>query len=302
MTAGALAPSLPPGPESGGDERRARILGLAAGPRLAARFCALAFNLTFFCQELFLVIPKALLPGVHATLTHNNHDWTGSDPRVELLQGTGAIADLIVGLVFAGLLAGSARRSMPTSTTAVRLFLFWMAFQGLYQFLSQMVIGTILPQNDVGRALTYLGFGSGAKGATGLLALAAMIAAGIWLMRKAIALIATANETASGIARLGFIFRAVTLPALLSVLLLIPFREPRNIVEVALIPVIVSVCGVIWIQAGAGFGTVSPQPARPAPSLTIPLAALLLVLGFSFSSCSGRASRFRDKLLMATVL
>ena len=51
-------------------------------------FCALAFNLTFFFQELFLVIPKALLPGVHATLYHNNHDWTGSDPRVELLQGT----------------------------------------------------------------------------------------------------------------------------------------------------------------------------------------------------------------------
>ena len=104
-----------------------------------------------------------------------------SDPRVELLQGTGAIADLIVGLVFAGLLAGSAQRSMTA-----RLFLFWMAFQGLYQFLSQMVIGTILPQNDVGRALTYLGFGSGAKWAAGLLALAAMIGAGIWLMRKAI--------------------------------------------------------------------------------------------------------------------
>ncbi len=242
-------------------------------------FCTLAFNLTFFCQELFLVIPKALLPGVHATLYHNNHDWTGHDPRVELLQGTGAIADLIVGLVFAGLLAGSARRSMPTSTTW-RLFLFWMAFQGLYQFLSQMVIGTILPQNDVGRALTYLGFGSGAKWAAGLLALAAMIGVGIWLMRKAIALIATASETASGIARLGFIFRAVTLPALLSVLLLIPFREPRNIVEVALIPVIVSVCGVIWIQLSAGFGPVPPQPARPAPSLAIPLAALLLVLAF----------------------
>jgi hypothetical protein len=238
-------------------------------------FCALAFNLTFFFQELFLVIPKALLPGVHATLFHNNHGWTGTDPRVELLQGTGAIADLVVGLVFAGLLAGSARRSITA-----RLFLFWMAFQGLYQFLSQMVIGTILPQNDVGRALAVLGFGSGAKWATGLLALAAMIGAGIWLMRKAIALIATAGETDSGIARLGFVFRAVTLPALLSVLLLIPFREPRNIVEVALIPVIVTVCGVIWIQASAGFGPVSTQPPRDAPSLAIPLAALLLVLAF----------------------
>src|ERR1700749_3127303 len=135
-------------------------------------FCVLAFNLTFFLQELFLVIPKALLPGVHATLYHNNHDWTGNDPRVELLQGTGAIADLAVGLLFSWLLAHVRQRSITA-----RLFLFWMAFQGLYQFLSQMVLGTILPQNDVGRALTYLGFSSGAKLATGLLALAAMIGA-----------------------------------------------------------------------------------------------------------------------------
>ena len=238
-------------------------------------FCALAFNLTFFIQELFLVIPKALLPGVHATLFHNNHDWTGNDPRVELLQGTGAIGDLVVGLVFSALLTRAAQWSITA-----RLFLFWMAFQGLYQFFSQMVIGTILPQNDVGRALTYLGFSSSMKWVTGLLALAAMIAAGIWLMHKAVALIATNSETANAGARLSFIFRAVTLPALVSVLLLIPFREPRNIVEVMLIPVIVTVCGVIWIQASAAFGPVSLQPARPAPSFVIPLAALLVVLAF----------------------
>jgi hypothetical protein len=243
----------------------------------ATLFCALAFNLSFFVQELFLVVPKAMVPGLHATLYHNNHDWTGDAPIVPLLQGTGAIGTLIVGLVFAGLLAGAARRSMPPSTTA-RLFLFWMAFQGLYQFLSQIVIGTILPQNDVGRALGYLGFSSIAKWAAGLLALAAMIAAGVWLMRKAIALIGTAHETARGTARLGFIFRIVTLPALLSVPLLIPFREPRNIVEVLLIPAIVTVCGILWIQLSAGFGPVSPQPARSAPSILIPFGALLLVL------------------------
>ena len=192
----------------------------------ATLFCALAFNLTFFVQELFLVIPKAMVPGLHATLYHNNHNWTGDAPIVPLLQGTGAIGTLIVGLVFAGLLAGSARRSTPPSTTG-RLFLFWMTFQGLYQFLSQVMLGTILPQNDVGRALGTLGFGSGAKWAIGLLALAAMIGVGIWLMRKAIALIGTASETVRGIARLGFILRTVSLPALLSVAVLIPFREPR---------------------------------------------------------------------------
>jgi hypothetical protein len=38
--------------------------------------CALAFNLTFFWQELWLVIPKALTPGPHPVLYHNDHGWT----------------------------------------------------------------------------------------------------------------------------------------------------------------------------------------------------------------------------------
>jgi hypothetical protein len=41
---------------------------------------ALAFNLVFFVQELFLVVPKALTPGLHPTLYHNNHHWTGDNP------------------------------------------------------------------------------------------------------------------------------------------------------------------------------------------------------------------------------
>jgi hypothetical protein len=64
------------------------------------------------------------------------------------------------------------------------------------------------------------------------------------------------------------------------VLLLIPFREPRNMVEVAILPLIVMVSGILWIQFGAGFASVSAQPARPSPSLLIPFAALLLVLAF----------------------
>jgi len=58
------------------------------------------------------------------------------------------------------------------------------------------------------------------------------------------------------------------------------FREPRNIVEVAILPLIVMLSGVIWIEASAGFGPVSSQPARPAPSLAIPAGALLLVMAF----------------------
>ena len=39
----------------------------------SALLYTLAYNLTFFIQELFLVLPKALTPGLHPTLLHNNH-------------------------------------------------------------------------------------------------------------------------------------------------------------------------------------------------------------------------------------
>jgi hypothetical protein len=41
----------------------------------SALLYALAFNLTFFIQELFLVLPKALTPGLRPILFHNNHRW-----------------------------------------------------------------------------------------------------------------------------------------------------------------------------------------------------------------------------------
>lgn len=239
----------------------------------SALTATLAFNLVFFVQELALVVPKAFVPGVHVWLYHNNHHWEGDAPILPLLQGTGAIGTLVTGLIFAALLAGTAHRA-----TGARLFLFWMTFQGLYQCLSQIALGTILPQNDVGMALGYLGLGSGAKWAIGLLALTAMIGVGLWLMRQAVTRIALPSETQSGLGRMGFVFRVVTLPALVSVLLLIPYREPRNIVEVLLIPVIVTVSGLIWIQASAWTGPRAENTTRETPNLLYPVAALAAVL------------------------
>src|SRR5690606_22846652 len=42
----------------------------------SALLYTIAFNLVFFIQELFLVLPKAFTPGLRPTLYHNNHDWT----------------------------------------------------------------------------------------------------------------------------------------------------------------------------------------------------------------------------------
>src|SRR3546814_11139599 len=53
----------------------------------SALIYTLAFNLVFFTQELFLVVPKALTPGLRPTLYHNNHGWEGDHPLASLFQG-----------------------------------------------------------------------------------------------------------------------------------------------------------------------------------------------------------------------
>jgi hypothetical protein len=236
-------------------------------------FCTLAFNLVFFGQELLLTLPKAFVPGVHVTLYHNNHKWTGDNPILSLLQGTGGLADLAMGLIFAVWLDRAGARSMT-----MRLFLFWMAIQGLYQGLSQLVIGAIVPGNDMGMAFGYLGLGAGTKRFIAVLGLTAMVAVGFWLARTAVRLLATTSESLSAGARMGFLFRIAMLPALVSGPLLIPFRTPRNMIELVIFPSLLMVFGAIWIWIGAGLSPATPRPARPSASLVIPLAALILLL------------------------
>src|SRR5258708_25965187 len=98
---------------------------------------ALAFNLTFIIQELFLVIPKALTPGLRPILFHNNHTWAGENPLASLFQGTGALAIFVTGLICALLV-----RHRPARSAGARLFLIWMAYNGFLQSLPQVVIGS----------------------------------------------------------------------------------------------------------------------------------------------------------------
>jgi|SRR5579859_4404138 len=218
----------------------------------SALLCAIAFNLTYFWQELWLVIPKALTPGLHPILYHNDHSWSGTSPIVELLQGTGAIATLVSGLIFLGL-------------KGQRLFFFWMAFEGLFQSLSQLAIGTLLPGNDVGRALGYLHIDQTGKWA--LLALAGILMA----------------SAGAALAKIQPPVWETLLAGLLAPLLIIPFRLPRNLVEVLLIPVIVQFCGLIFLLLGALFLNSSrtyqtPPPVQPAVALLVLLAVFQLIL------------------------
>ncbi len=240
----------------------------------SALLYALAFNLIFFIQELFLVLPKALTPGLHPTLFHNNHRWEGNNPLASLLQGTGALAIFATGVICAFLV----KRRVGSTTTA-RLFLIWMACNGFLQSLPQVVVGSVEPRNDVGMAMDYLRFGAPAKTAAALAALIAIAAVALWLRGPLLSLAQNAGEIADGRARTRFMFRAATLPATAAILLIIPFRVPRNWIEVVAVPVVVTAVGIAWIQAGAWAVTdVKASGNLGSTSIIYASSALLILL------------------------
>ena len=236
----------------------------------------LAFNLTFFIQELFLVLPKALTPGLRPTLYHNNHSWEGTNPLAALFQGTGALATLSLGLFCLWLLRRPRQRSGST-----RLWLFWMAYCGCFMALPQVVVGALSPGSDVGMAMAYLQLGAGARLGAGLLALVLMPLLALQLRQPALEIADSPASIGSPGARTRFVFRAVTLPAVLASALVIPFRIPRELLEVVLVPLLVILPGIPWIQAAAwrlrGVAASGAATARP---LAYPFAAVVALLLF----------------------
>jgi hypothetical protein len=206
----------------------------------------LAFNLVFFVQELFLVLPKALVPGLRPTLFHNNHSWTGTHPLAELFQGTGVLATLLLGTA-----CGWRLRRSASAPAWWRLLLFWLAFGGVFMALPQLATGALLPQGDAGRAMAYLGMGQGARTLVALLALIAIPLSALWLLKPLLELAGNPALVADAGARHRYVFLAATLPALLAIGLIVPFRMPREWIEVLIVPVVVTLVGVVWLQTGA---------------------------------------------------
>ena len=202
----------------------------------------LAYNITFFIQELFLVLPKSMVPGLTTTLYHNNHEWTGPAPVAELYQGTGGLAILISGLIFSTI---AATRKNPS------FFVLWMAFNGLFQSLPQFIVGAIAPGNDVGRAYDYLGLGTVGETLLALVALAAMPVAGVMLGRQFLSAAWDQRQLGSYCCRFGFLLRIAGLPALAALPIIILFRVPRELVEVLAPPVLVPLFGYGWLQLAA---------------------------------------------------
>lgn len=263
---------------------RARGPGDPSGPALepwrwavSVQSCLLyviAFNLTFFFQELFLVLPKALTPGLEPVLCHNNHSWRGDHPLENLFQGTGAAAILLSGLAFAWLAKrGSARSG------AAGLFCFWMAYHGLFQALPQFVIGAFEPGSDVGRAMNYFALGRAAKMTIAAAALTAIVLAGLWLTRPLLALAASAAQIATARARARFVLLFATMPALAAIPLIIAYRVPREWGEVVMPPVAVTLIGILWLQANAWrVRDAGPALRPPNGAILIPLALAAVLL------------------------
>jgi hypothetical protein len=228
----------------------------------------LAFNLTFFLQELFLVLPKALVPGLQPTLFHNNHDWIGEAAIADLFQGTGALAILLSGLLFAAIAARQTRPSM---------LVLWMAFHGLFQSLPQFVVGAITEGQDVGQAYAFLEIGSVGEATVALVALVAIPAAGLWLGARFLATGWEPWQVDSRRARFGFLLRMAAIPALTAIPILILFRIPRELIEVLAPPILVPVLGYGWLQLAA-FRRSTIKAGGKAPLRLIPLLAAVVAL------------------------
>lgn len=232
-----------------------------------------AFNLVFFVQELFLVVPKALTPGLRPTLYHNNHSWEGSHPLAHLFQGTGALATVVLALLCLWRV-----RRRAAATANAQLLLVWIAYCGLLMALPQVAIGALSGGSDLGMAMSYFGLASGTRLALGLLALAAIPPLALLLIRPLLALADRPERVAMPGARMRFVLQIATVPALAGAVLSIAFRVPREWIEVVLLPAWVAVLGVAWIQAGAwrieGAGT--GRVTRGA--LVGPLVAVLALL------------------------
>jgi hypothetical protein len=159
------------------------------------------------------------------------------------------------------------------------LFLFWMAYSGIFMALPQVVIGAISDQSDLGMAMVYFGLAPATRIIAALLALAVIPKIAMWLGGLLLDRIADAGHVATIGSRNLFVFKTAVLPALLALPVITLFRIPREWIEVLMVPLVVTLVGMAWIQAAAwrnsGKGSAGPFASA---SLALPGAAVLCLL------------------------
>ena len=179
---------------------------------------ALAFNIIFFIQELFLALGKRWL-GLKAVLYHNNHNWYGEHPKDDLAQGYGAVA-----IFFIAIICLIVARMIKDSKHWVQLFFLWMSFQGFAQSLPQFITAFIAPDTDTGQAFKYLGLTQTTGLIIAIISIIVLLMTGSLFSKFLLQLAPSTLTTENAGARSGYIFRIAILASIIGIILIIPFR------------------------------------------------------------------------------
>ena len=214
---------------------------------------ALAFNLIFFLQELFLVLGKRAL-GLKAFLYHNNHNWVGEHPMTLLMQGSGALAIFLIGLICLVIF-----RFILYSNNIWKLFVLWLAFHGLIQSIPQVMVAYFAPGTDVGEAL--VGYLNLSQPFLIILAITSMIATAmisIWFSRQLLEFVSDDVDLNNPKVKFKYIRFIAVGASIMGSILVVPFRIPP--IDQAITPFIVLVFSIPWIWSAAAMSTAASRP------------------------------------------
>ena len=241
----------------------------------SAVFFALAFNIIFFLQEVFLVLGKKAL-GLQSFLYHNNHTWVGEHPMASLMQGSGALAIFLIGLICLVIF-----HFIRNSGSIWKLFVLWMAFHGLIQSIPQVIIGYLNPGTDVGEALVgYLKLSEPLLIILAIVSAIAMALLCIWFSKHLLEFAPVDAVLNNPKVKLKYVRYIAVGAAIIGSILVVPFRIlPMG---QAVTPFIVSAFSIPWIWAAAA----PSRPIRHIPNRInekvawSPVLLLLLLLIF----------------------
>lgn len=231
---------------------------------------ALAFNIIFFIQELFLALGKYWL-GLKAVLYHNNHNWFGDHPKELLAQGYGALAIFILGILLAIVFF-----AMKQNTGWVKLFVFWLAYQGLMQSLPQFGTAVIARDTDTGQAFTYLGWSDTAGYVLLWTSFLLVITISMYASGVLLKMAPSARHTETGRSRFAYLFRIAFMAGIIGMGLILPFRVPP--LDRALAPVMVTMFSVPWIFANAWQAKKTPTRPNAVNEKVYMLPVIMLVM------------------------
>lgn len=236
---------------------------------------ALAFNSIYFLQELFLVIGKKTL-GLKAFLYHNDHNWVGEHPKMLLMQGLGAMAIFVIGLI-----SLVVYRYVSDSKGICKLFLLWIAFQGLVQSIPQAMVSALDPGTDVGEALSgYLKLDQSILILFSVISAIAMVLIGITFSKMFLGFGADTVEYGNPRAKLKYIRFIAVGAALIGSILVVPFKilPMRH----AIAPFMVFIFSIPWVWSSASMNvTIRPVLNEIDKKVyKLPIVFLILLLLF----------------------